>query len=82
MVEKNYKMLFEYISYFEDDSILFCNWHASEKLEEGVCSMPYPVYDDKLLAFIQAVYDSGIMLEDYLSCLPDSIGSDNDAIHC
>jgi hypothetical protein len=80
MVEKNYKLLFEFISYFEDDSIQFCNWQVSVKLEDGVCSMPYPVYDDKLHEFIQAVYDSAIMLEDYLSCLPDSIGSVNSAI--
>lgn len=80
MVEKNYKKLFEFISYFEDDSIQFCKWKASEKVEDVVYSMPYPIYDDKLKEFVQTVYDSGIMLDDYLRYLKDNIGSDNDAI--
>jgi very-short-patch-repair endonuclease len=78
LVEKNYKRLFDFISYLEDDSIEFCEWQSSKKLEDGGFSMPYPVYDEKLHEFIHSVYDSGIMLDDYLDYLRDKIGSDND----
>jgi len=78
MIENNYEKLFEYISYFNNDSIQFCQWEGTRKSENDEFTMSYPVYDDELTEFIQDVYDSGIMMENYLDYLQSKFGSNND----
>ncbi len=68
------------MNYFEDDNIQFCQWVNVGSGEEGTRILPYPKYDSKLRKFIQAVYDSGIMMDDYMNYLKDKIGSSSDII--
>jgi len=75
-----YKKLFDYIIYFEDENIQYCQWVNVELGEKGTQILPYPKYDNKLLEFIQAVYDSGIMMDDYVIYFKDRIGSSSDVI--
>ena len=62
----NVGLLLSYIPYFEtvnpDD---VCKWGGGEKREDGVLTMPYAIYSDKLKAFIKDVYDSGVMVKEY-----------------
>lgn len=81
VVDKNYKKLFEYISYFDDGNIEFCKWQSSEKNENGVYNISYPIYDERLQEFIQVVYDSGLLINDYMSLLKNKFGTNNDVIH-
>jgi hypothetical protein len=71
----NYSSLLDYISYFEDDKVKFCEWRGGEKHNNYIV-MSYPNYDKKLSDFVQVVYDSGIMMKDYMEHLQDIIGVD------
>lgn len=70
--------LAEYINYFEDENKVFYNWYGGEKTEDDTYIMPYIIYDEKLHEFIKSVYESGIMMEDYLSYLERKFGKSND----
>lgn len=62
----NDKKIFNYISYFSDDTVQFCKWQHSERQEDDDFTLGYPVYDDRLSEFIQDIYDSGIMVGNYM----------------
>ncbi|MCZ8537100.1 DUF6508 domain-containing protein [Paenisporosarcina quisquiliarum] len=79
MLGNNYENLFGYIKYFENDNLEFYKWQSTKR-EDGVITMSYPVYDKKLREFIQDVYDSGIMLNDYQSLVSSDISTGDDAI--
>ena len=62
--------LCSYIPYFETatkESV--CHWEGGEKLEEKQFTMPHPVYDDTLKEFIQKVYKTNIMCDNYLEII-------------
>ena len=51
-----------YIPYFEaTDTENSCHWREGRLTENGTYTMPYPVYEDKLLQFIDDVSNSGLM---------------------
>lgn len=51
-----------YISYFEEiDTENPCRWEGVRIGENGTHTMPYPVYDKKLLQFIDDATNSGLM---------------------
>lgn len=77
---KCYSALLEFIPYFKDDSITFCEWQNSSKQQDGSYTMPYPIYDAPVKEFIQAVYDSGIMMHDYMNEIHGQMGSHDDTI--
>jgi hypothetical protein len=55
-----------YIPYFETatkESVY--HWGGGEKLGEKQFTMPYPVYDETLKGFIQEVYNTSIMCDNY-----------------
>lgn len=79
MLVNNYEKLFGYIKYFENDNVDFYRWQSSKR-EDGVITMSYPVYDKKLREFIQDVYESGIMLNDYQSLIRSDISTGDEAI--
>lgn len=79
MLVNNYEKLFGYLKYFENDNVEFYKWQSSKR-EDGVITMSYPVYDKKLREFIQDVYDSGILLNDYQSLISSEISTGDDAI--
>ena len=55
-----------FITYFENiDPDKVCQWKGGEKLEGGAISFPYPVYDEKFMAFIGAFYKSEMPVHDY-----------------
>lgn len=59
----------EWIRYFENKNTSFCTWTGGTQSEEGVITMPYPVYDAGVQRFIAAVSGSGLMMKDYLQQL-------------
>ena len=59
-----------YIPYFETatkESV--CHWEGGEKLGEKNFTMPHPVYDDTLNEFIEEVYKTNIMCDNYLEII-------------
>ncbi|NHN35404.1 DUF6508 domain-containing protein [Paenibacillus agricola] len=79
MAETSYSRLLEFIFYFEDVNVAFCKWSSGKRDENGVYTMPYPIYDDRLKEFIQAVYDSDLMMNHYLNYIK-KIGSVSDIV--
>ncbi len=63
-----YGQLLEYISYFEDDSIKFYKWEGGEE-EDGARQLGYPVYDEGIEKFVEDVYKSDLMRQDYIEYL-------------
>jgi len=62
--------LCSYIPYFETatkESVY--HWEGGEKLSEKQFTMAYPVYDDTLKEFIQEVYKTNIMCNNYLEII-------------
>lgn len=66
------KKLFKFIAYFEDEHAEFYKWVSNK---DSDFPMRYPVYDEKLLDFVQTVSESGILRTDYLSFLNEKVGS-------
>jgi len=59
-----------FIPYFENASKEdVCSWSGGEKLADKHYSMPYPVYDQTLKDFIQAVYKSNLLCHNYLEII-------------
>lgn len=75
LADNQYDTLIQFISYFEDESLRYCTWKPTARTESGTCILGYPIYDDRLLMFIKAVNDSGIMVQDYRSTLNGIIDS-------
>jgi hypothetical protein len=67
---KDYDGLFEYIAYFEesDASIRYC-FEGEGRTSEGTYSFSHPVYDQRFLEFIEAVYESGLIDIAYFTIL-------------
>lgn len=67
---KDYEVLFAYISYFEgaDASTMF-RFEGEGKTAEGPYTFSHPVYDQRFLEFIEAVYESGLIDIAYFSIL-------------
>jgi len=62
----NVDLLLSYIPYFETvDPGVVCKWGGGEKREDGVFTIPYAIYDEKLYDFIKDAHDSGVMVSDY-----------------
>ncbi len=62
--------LFTYIPYFENSSVEdVCQWGGGEQRDDGVITMPYPIYDKRLTDFIQAVYGTDLMDKNYTGTL-------------
>ncbi|MFZ3589995.1 hypothetical protein ACOI1C_12120 [Bacillus sp. DJP31] len=61
---KNLEKVTSYISYFENENTEFCIWH---KPEEGC--MAFPLYDSKLLNFFDDLYQSNLLVGDYMERL-------------
>ncbi|WP_068777720.1 DUF6508 domain-containing protein [Paenibacillus sp. FJAT-26967] len=80
MTESKYRRLFDFIRYFEDESVQFCKWQPGKEVKDGVYSMPYCIYDEKLHTFIGAVNDCDILLPNYLNVLGSAIGTSNEAL--
>lgn len=57
-----FEKIFPYISYFEEEiSEDSCRWEKSHPTKSVAFTMPYPVYEDKLLRFIDDASNSGLM---------------------
>lgn len=67
VADNQYDKLIQFIGYFESESIVYCTWQPSVRFDSGTYTLDYPVYDDRLLTFIKAVNDSGVMVQDYRS---------------
>lgn len=67
---KDFERLFEYISYFEEKDVSSqFRFEGEGRTEEGSYTFSYPVYDQRLLDFIEEVYESGLIDISYFSIL-------------
>lgn len=81
VVNNQYDTLIQFIDYFEEESTVYCTWQPTVRSDSGTYILGYPEYDDRLLVFIQAVSDSGIMVQDYMGKLKETLDSNhNDTI--
>lgn len=69
--KKSFQSLLKYIDYFESVSNQIINNPSQENpvIKEFVSH--YPVYDDELNTFIEAVYHSEILMRDYIGYLEE-----------
>ena len=69
-----------YISYFETiHAETACRWEGSQKLKNGVFSMPFPVYETQFLDFIDDISSSDLMDVNYGGTLEEyGLGMDNE----
>ncbi|MDR2729184.1 MAG: helix-turn-helix transcriptional regulator, partial [Chitinispirillales bacterium] len=60
------KKLCSFIPYFENiDPDKACQWVSMKKSEDGVITLPYPVYSDDFMKFVDAFYKSGLSVNNY-----------------
>ena len=58
--------LCSFIPYFENiDPDKMCKWTDMKKNEDGVMTLPYPVYSEEFMTFIDAFYKSGLSVSNY-----------------
>ena len=58
--------LCSFIPYFENiDPEKACQWTDMKKNEDGVLTLPYPMYSEELIKFIDAFYESGLSVSNY-----------------
>ncbi len=69
MTKMNVNILLEYISYFQDRNSVFGKLIPRKRNEDGTFSPSHPQYAPKLIEFIKAVQESGIMRADYLEIM-------------
>lgn len=65
----------KYIKYFEtatEESV--CKYQGGENVAVNTYTFGYPVYDDKLLEFVDEVYKTNLICSDYLSVIKNKIG--------
>ena len=70
LVKNSIEKLSHYIPYFETatkESV--CHWGGGEKLGENQFTMPYPIYDDTLVEFIEEFYKTNLISYDYLDVI-------------
>ena|GEM_PF-193706 len=70
LTKRSIDKLLAFIPYFENvNEKNACSWGGGEKLGENHFSMPYPIYEQTLEDFIQAVYSSNLICYNYLEVI-------------
>ncbi|MCQ4936375.1 ADP-ribosylglycohydrolase family protein [Anaerotignum propionicum] len=70
LTKRSIDKLLAFIPYFENlNEKNSCSWGGGEKLGENHFSMPYPIYEQTLEDFIQAVYSSNLICYNYLEVI-------------
>ena len=70
LTKRSIDKLLAFIPYFENaNEKNACSWGGGEKLGENHFSMPYPIYEQTLEVFIQAVYSSNLICYNYLEII-------------
>lgn len=70
LAKRSIDKLLAFIPYFENvNEKNACSWGGGEKLGENHFSMPYPIYEQTLEDFIQAVYSSNLICYNYLEVI-------------
>lgn len=64
-------LLLDFIPYFESDNNNFCTFTQPEEGEDENIYASYPSYDKGLTDFIDIVYETGILKENYLEYLKE-----------
>jgi hypothetical protein len=65
-----------YISYFENDKNQFYTWTQAKESENGVIQLGYPAYEERFMAFVKDVSESGLLSKHYLDILKKRISKD------
>ena len=70
LIRTGFEKISKYIPYFETaDAVVACRWKKSRKMEDGSFSMPYPVYENELLQFIDDASNSGLLDYAYIDTI-------------
>lgn len=65
----NINLLLDFIPYFENDKIKYYTFVEPEKGRNGAFYMAYPSYDKGITDFINLIYETDLLKEDYLDYL-------------
>jgi len=70
LLKRSIDKLLAFIPYFENaNEKNTCSWGGGEKLGENHFSMPYPIYEQTLVNFVQAVESSNLTCYNYLEVI-------------
>lgn len=69
-----YDNVFSYIRYLDEVDIKeSCNWEGGESDEDGIITIPFPVYNIKIDEFINDVYKTNLMTNNYLGYIKEKV---------
>lgn len=69
-IKKDIEKSCRYIPYFETATKQsVCKWRGGGKIGDNLYEMSYPDYDDKLIEFTNDIYNSKLMIQDYLNII-------------
>ncbi|MEQ8153500.1 MAG: DUF6508 domain-containing protein [Clostridiaceae bacterium] len=74
----NYEKLFSFTNYFKDEGNLFCYCLSSKESSSECRQRTHLIYENELNDFIDEVYNSGLMRQDYNEYLECKIGKGKD----
>lgn len=76
IVRNDYKKLEKHMAYLKlAKSEGVCQWTESQWDEDGVFSMPCPVYDQEFMSFLGDFWGSSLETRDYMKIIKDRIGN-------
>lgn len=65
-----YDRLFEFIPYLETASAdEIVRWGGDDRSSDGIITLPYPIYDERVEAFIKTVYECDLLNRDYFETI-------------
>lgn len=67
---RKYEQLYEFIPFFEtilvEDAV---QWGGGTNSPDGVITMPYPIYDKRIVDFINKIYETNLLDPNYLETI-------------
>lgn len=65
-----YDRLFEFIPFLETASAdEIVRWGGGDRSSDGIITLPYPIYDERVVAFINTVYECDLLNRDYFQTI-------------
>lgn len=78
---RKYEQLYEFIPFFEtvlvEDAV---QWGGGTNSPDGVITMPYPIYDKRIVNFINKIYETNLLDPNYMETIKSYRGSATEAL--